>query len=114
MPLGFFGTAIALIALAIAISFVYAMVWPGGVSRMPVFLSITTVVGIIAGIAAFVWLIVPLNGIGIAAAPAGAADESATFSSMLLSRFYIAAAALALFQAALSKGLQHFLFRGGS
>jgi len=27
MPLGFFGTAIALIALAIAISFVYGMVW---------------------------------------------------------------------------------------
>jgi hypothetical protein len=75
---------------------------------MPVFLSITTVVGIIAGIAAFVWLIVPLNGIGIAAAPAGAADESATFSSMLLSRFYIAAAALALFQAALSKGFATF------
>jgi hypothetical protein len=114
MPLGFFGTAISLIALAIAIPFVYAMVWPGGVSRMAVFLSITTVVGIVAGVAAFLWLVVPLKGIGIAATPAGAADESATFSSMLLSRFYIAVVALAILQAALSKGLQHFLFRGGS
>ena len=111
MPLGFFGTAISFVVIAIAIPLVYALVWPGGVSRMVAFFSITTVVGVIAGVVAFMWLIAPLKGIGISAAPAGSSGDGASLNSMLLARFYIGLVTLLIIQAALSKGLQYFLAR---
>ena len=111
MPLGFFGTAISLVAVAAAIPLVYAFVWPGGVSRIAAFVSITTVVGVIAAVVAFMWLIAPLKGIGISAAPAGSSGDSASLDSILQSRFYIALVALLIIQAALSKGLDYALAR---
>ena len=109
MALGFFGTAIALLGVAIAIPFVYALVWPGGVSRVALFLSVTNVFGIITGVAAFIWQIAPLQGIGIAGVPAGSSGDGASLNSTLLSRFYIALVVLIFVQAALSKALQHLL-----
>ncbi len=111
MPLGFFGTAISLVGVAIAIPFVYALVWPGGIPRVALFLSITTVVGIVAAIAAFIWQITPLQGIGIAAAPAGSSGDGASLDSTLLVRFYVALIVLLVLQTVLSKALQHLLAR---
>ena len=111
MPLGFFGTAVALVVIAIAIPLLYASVWPGGVSRVALFLSIMTVSGAISGVIAFMWLIAPLANVGIAAAPSGSSSDGTSLNAMLLSRLYIGVVALLTVQAALSKGLQHLLAR---
>ena len=111
MPLGFFGTAICLIVVALAVPLFYALVWPAGVTRLWVFLSSTAVLAVIAGVVAFIWLVAPLKGIGISAAPAGSSGDAVSLDSTLLFRFFIALAALVLVQTALSKVLQHFLAR---
>jgi hypothetical protein len=109
MPLGFFGTAICLIVVAVALPAIYALVWPGGVARLGVFLSITTLVGVVVAVAAFNWQIAPLKNIGIAGVAPGAADSSASFEARLMWRFVVAIVSLVGIQAVLSAVLRNLL-----
>jgi hypothetical protein len=111
MPFGFFGDAAFLIFVAAAVPLGYAFVWPGGVQRTWLFLSIAIVVAVVAGLASFFWTISPLGGIGISdqVSPGSVAETS--FMAQLRWRFYIAACALVLMQVVLSWVLRAWLSR---
>ena len=111
MPFGFVGTAAFLIAVAAATPLAYVFVWPGGVSRTALFLTIAIAVAVVAGVISFLWNIAPLQDVGISGQVNSNTAGSNLLESQLQWRFYIAAGALVLSQAIICRSLDAILSR---
>ena len=101
MPFGFLPSAAMLVGLAVAVSFVYAFLWPGNVRSAPFFV-VTIVAAVILGAFALYWTATPLRDIGISGpmSPTVAGENFARLEEHLSKRFYFAAGAVVLVQMA--------------
>ncbi len=99
MPLGYFGTLGLLLGLALTVPLGYAYLWPRGVPRVFVFLTVALLVGLVLAVAGFAWLTAPLKSIGVSGAPTGAGN-GVSLAQMLNVRFALAACGLLLLQIA--------------
>jgi hypothetical protein len=111
MSLGFLGPAVFLVALAMAVTFGYAFVWPGGVSRISLFLIVTFALAIAAAVIAFGWTFWPLKDVALAGGIRKGSAGPDPLDVLLRHRLLLAAGALILVQTVACRAVSALISR---
>ena len=109
MPLGFFGSPLAILLLTLLTPFAYVYVWPRGVTRRPLFLVVTLSLALIVAVALEYWYLDAVVGGGIAGGSGGVAGNPVEAAARLRARFYTACLVGVLVEYVICHAARYFL-----
>jgi hypothetical protein len=102
MPLGYFGSSLAILVLTLLTPFAYVYVWPRAVTRRPLFLVVTLSLAPIVAVVLENWYLDAVEGVG-------GSFNRGEVAARLRARYYTACLVAVLVEYLICRAAQYFL-----